>query len=178
LTEPFPVLNTTTTYTVTNSSLWHYAELTCCTCAGLHNVPILSTALLYFTDPWRAVIVDYSSRFVNLVRTMKSRVVANHLSWYHWAVQYICHTRFCRLFCNSVKLDIWCDGLHSDNPAYRSDIQRLFPAVFKRDGLAVLNHVLYVIINTNTFDLEPDFDWIWSFCFEHLRNFQFCFETV
>ena len=78
------LFNATTAYTVTNSSLWHYAQLTCCTCAGLHKVPISSTALLYFTDSWRAVVVDYSSRFVNVVRTMKSRVVANHVLWCHW----------------------------------------------------------------------------------------------
>jgi len=69
------LLNATTAYTVTNSDLWHYAEpeLTCCTCADLHKVPISSTSLLYFIDPWRAVVVDYSSRFVNVVRTVKSR---------------------------------------------------------------------------------------------------------
>jgi len=77
------LLNATTAYTVTSSSLWHYAELTCCTCTGLHKVPISSTALLYFTYPWRAVVVDYSSLFVNVVRTMKSRVVADHVLWCH-----------------------------------------------------------------------------------------------
>jgi len=34
----------------------------------------------------------------------------------NWADLYIYHTRFCRLFCTSVKRDTWCDGLHSDKP--------------------------------------------------------------
>ena len=34
------------------------------------------------------------------------------------------------------------------SPAYRSTIQRRFPAVLKRDGLTVSNHVLYVFVQT------------------------------
>jgi len=37
----------------------------------------------YFTDLWRAVVVDYSSRFVNVVRTMNSSFVANRVLWCH-----------------------------------------------------------------------------------------------
>jgi len=37
------------------------------------------------------------------------------------------------------------------SPAYRSAIQRRFPAVLKRDGLAVSNHVLYAIDRTNPY---------------------------
>jgi len=46
------------------------------------KIPISSTASLHFTDPWRALVVDYLSRFVNVVRTMKSRVVVNHVLSY------------------------------------------------------------------------------------------------
>jgi len=34
------------------------------------------------------------------------------------------------------------------SPAYRSAIQCRFPAVLKRDGLTVFNHVLYVIVES------------------------------
>jgi len=39
------------------------------------------------------------------------------------------------------------------SPAYRSAIHGSFPAVSKRDGLAVSNHVLYVIGLTNVPEL-------------------------
>jgi len=63
----------------------------------------------------------------------------------HWADLYIHHTRFCRLFCTSVKRDI-CDAeLHSDKSRLSSTIQRRFPPVWKCNGLAVSKHVLYVL---------------------------------
>jgi len=52
LTEPVLkiFLNATTAYTVTNSNLWHYAELTCCACS-LHRLSRQSPCLpLYCTS--------------------------------------------------------------------------------------------------------------------------------
>jgi len=45
------------------------------------------------------------------------------------------------------------------SPAYRSAIQRLFLVVFKRDELAVYNHVLYVIGPPKDTFLRLRHDW-------------------
>ena len=50
-------------------------RITCCTCAGLHKVYVSSTTLLYFTDPSRAAVVDYSSR----LRTTRNSDLSNFI---------------------------------------------------------------------------------------------------